>query len=164
MFYQFSKLVFFPVVDVSYRSWQDLDGEPFTFHARGTGTEAMGDLIAAREGITFGRRSYVPGSENRVVALLQGTISATILDLANTKLLLEQAPDRFHVLPGIDIPPSDEVLSARQEWLDDNAEAAQILMTHAWALIFLLFAFALLASEGIGLIEKTQRVRSSARQ
>ena len=128
IFYQLSKLVFFPVVEKSYTSWKDLDGEPFAFHARGTGTEAMGEIIATREGIKFGDRSYVPGSEVRAVALMKGNIKATILDLANTNLILKKEPDRFHVLPGIDVPPSDEVLFAREDWLSENPETAQILV------------------------------------
>ena len=32
------------------------------------------------------------------------------------------------MLPGIDVPPSDEVLFARQEWLENNPETAQILV------------------------------------
>src|SRR3546814_14403489 len=59
--YQMSRLVFFPVASKEYETWQDLDGQPFTFHARGTGTEAIGNIIAKREGIEFGQRSYVPG-------------------------------------------------------------------------------------------------------
>ena len=33
---QVSRLVFFPVADWKYETWQDLNGEPFTLHARGT--------------------------------------------------------------------------------------------------------------------------------
>ena len=54
-----------------YKDWKALNGQPFTFHARGSGTEAIGNIIAKREGIEFGQRSYVPGSENRVVAHAQ---------------------------------------------------------------------------------------------
>jgi len=126
--FQISSLVFFPVVSTEYKSWQDLNGEPFTFHARGTATEAYGDVIATREGIEFGQRSYVPGSQNRVIALLNGTINATILDLSNKNKVLEQAPDKFHVLPGIDEKVSDEVLFANEEWIDNNMEAATILV------------------------------------
>jgi NitT/TauT family transport system substrate-binding protein len=57
IFFQLSKLVFFPVASIEYKTWQDLDGEPFTFHARGTGTEAIGDIIIKREGISLGQRS-----------------------------------------------------------------------------------------------------------
>ena len=126
--FQMSALVFFPVVSTEYKSWQDLNGQPFTFHARGTATEAYGDVVAAREGIEFGQRSYVPGSGNRVIALLNDTIKATILDLPNKNKVLEQAPDRFHVLPGIEERVSDEVLFANQEWLDTHQEQANIIV------------------------------------
>jgi len=128
IFFQVSRLVFFPVASNEYQTWQDLDGEPFTFHARGTGTEAIGNIIAAREGIEFGERSYVPGSENRIVAMMNGQINATIVDLANKNILMEQAGDRFHVLPGLDVPASDEVLFARQDWLENNPETVAIIV------------------------------------
>ena len=89
--FQMSRLVFFPVVSTEYKTWKDLNGQPFTFHARGTGTEAIGNVMAKREGIEFGERTYVPGSDNRVIALMNGKIKATILDLANKNKLLEKA-------------------------------------------------------------------------
>jgi NitT/TauT family transport system substrate-binding protein len=126
--FQMSTLVFYPVVANEYQSWQDLNGQPFTFHGRGSGTEAIGNIIAAREGIEFGERSYVPGSDNRVIALLNGTIKATILDLANKNILMEQAGDRFHVLPTPEEKASDEVVFASQAWLDNNREQANLLV------------------------------------
>lgn len=126
--FQISSLVFFPVVSSEYKTWKDLNGQPFTFHARGTATEAFGDVVAVREGIQFGERSYVPGSENRVIALLNGTIKATILDLANKNRALEEGGDKFHVLPGIDDRVSDEILFANQEWINTHQESATILV------------------------------------
>ena len=126
--FQVSRLVFFPVADKAYATWQDLDGEPFTFHARGTGTEAIGNIIAAREGIEFGARSYVPGSENRIIAMMNGQIRATIVDLANKNLLMAQAGDRFHVLPGLDDPASDELVFGNAEWIDANPETVAVVI------------------------------------
>jgi NitT/TauT family transport system substrate-binding protein len=126
--FQMSALVFFPVVSTEYKSWKDLNGEPFAFQGRGSATEAYGDVIEAREGIEFGQRSYVPGSGNRVVALLNGTIKATILDLANKNVIMEQAPDRFHVLPGIEERVSDEILFANADWLAANKDKAVIIV------------------------------------
>jgi NitT/TauT family transport system substrate-binding protein len=126
--FQVSRLVFFPVAANEYQTWQDLDGEPFTFHARGTGTEAIGDIIADREGIAFGERSYVPGSENRIVAMMNGQIKATIVDLSNKNILMEKAGDRFHVLPGVDDPASDEVVFASLEWLENHPDDANTLV------------------------------------
>lgn len=127
-FYQVSKLIFYPVASKKYNTWQDLNGEPFTFHARGTGTEAIGDIIAKREGIKFGQRSYVPGSENRIVAMMKGQVKATIVDLSNKNILMSKAGDRFHVLPGLDNPASDEVLFARLDWMQDNEKSVAILV------------------------------------
>jgi NitT/TauT family transport system substrate-binding protein len=126
--FQMSALVFFPVVSTEYQSWKDLDGQGFTFNSRGSATEAYGDVMAAREGITLGERSYVSGSGNRVVALLNGTIKASILDLSNKNKILEEAPDKFHVLPGVEEPVSDEILFANSDWVEANMETATILV------------------------------------
>lgn len=126
--FQMSRLVFFPVADKSYKTWKDLDGQPFVFHARGSGTEAIGDIIAKRNGIKFGQRSYVPGSENRVIAMINGQIKATIVDLANKNLLMSRAPDRFHVLPSVDVPASDELVFVRAEWLQANRAKVEIVV------------------------------------
>jgi NitT/TauT family transport system substrate-binding protein len=126
--FQMSRLVFFPVASVDYKSWKDLDGQPFTFHARGTGTEAIGNIIAKREGIEFGQRSYVPGSENRIIAMVKGQINATIVDLANKNKLMELGGDKFHVLPGVSEVPSDELVFASDNWIASNPEAANVVV------------------------------------
>lgn len=128
LLFQVTRLVFFPVADKSYKTWKDLDGQPFVFHARGTGTEAIGNIIAKRENISFGQRSYVPGSENRIVAMLNGQIKATIVDLANKNLLMSKAPDRFHVLPGVESPASDELLFGRADWIAKNEAKVDIVV------------------------------------
>ena len=124
-----TRLVFFPIVEkATYKSWKDLDGQPFTFHARGSGTEAIGNIMAKRQNIQFGQRNYIAGSDNRIVALMNGQIKATILDLPNTKILMEKASDRFATLPGVENPSSDEILFARTDWLDKNKDKADILV------------------------------------
>jgi len=129
IFYQLSTLKFYPVVDAeAYPDWQALDGEPFAYHGRGSGTEAMGNLLAEQNGIEFGEISYVPGSEVRGVALMQGNIKATFLDIANTNLVMEQMPGKFHVLPTGEVNASDEALYARLDWLQENEETVQILL------------------------------------
>jgi NitT/TauT family transport system substrate-binding protein len=129
IFYQLSTLKFYPVVDKeAYPDWQALDGQPFVYHGRGSGTEAMGNLLAEQNGIEFGEISYVPGSEVRAVALMQGNIKATFLDITNKNLVMEKVPGKFHVLPTGDINASDEALYARLDWLHDNQETVQILL------------------------------------
>ena len=70
--FQLSKLKFFPVTSQKYSKLEDLDGEPIMLHSRGGGTDSIANVIEERVGITFGDRSYVPGSSNRVVALIAG--------------------------------------------------------------------------------------------
>ncbi len=126
---QISRLVFFPVADKSlYKDWKSLNGQPFVFHSRGSGTEAIGNIIAKRQGIEFGQRSYVPGSDNRVVAMLNGQIKATILDLANMKVLMEKGGGKFHVLPSVETPASDEVLFANTDFMKKNAKAVDTIV------------------------------------
>jgi NitT/TauT family transport system substrate-binding protein len=126
--FQGTRLIFFPVVDKQYKSWKDLNCQPFVFHARGTGTEAIGNIIAKREGIQFGARSYVPGSENRIIAMMKGQVKATIVDLANKNTLMEKAGDRFHVLPGVSSPATDEALFGNVEWIKANEKQVDIIV------------------------------------
>jgi NitT/TauT family transport system substrate-binding protein len=124
-----TRLVFFTVVDKSvYKSWQDLNGQPITFHARGSGTEAIGNIMAKRQGIAFGQRNYIAGSENRIVALMNGQIKATILDLDNTNILMQKAGDRFAALPGLDNPAGDDSLFARTAWMEKNPQKVDLLV------------------------------------
>lgn len=113
--FQMTHLAFFAVTDNAIKSWKDLDGQPFTFHARGSGTEAIGNILAKRNNTKFGQRNYIAGSENRVVAMINGQIKATILDLPNKNLLMQRVPGRFHVLPGLPSSASDEVLFVRSD-------------------------------------------------
>jgi NitT/TauT family transport system substrate-binding protein len=70
----------------------------------------------------------VPGSENRIVAMMKGQINATIVDLSNKNILMAKAGDRFHVLPGIKDPASDEVLFAEINWMKENEKSVAILV------------------------------------
>jgi NitT/TauT family transport system substrate-binding protein len=129
MFAQISTLRFFPVVNTEfYKSWQDLDGQPVVVHARGSGTEAIMMLMAKRNGIEYSEVSYVPGSEVRRGAMLQGTIKASIVDAANRAVLLREAPDKFMVLPLGDIKATDEALFATSDYLAANADAIDVLV------------------------------------
>ena len=93
-FYQLKKLGFLCVVNKNkIKSWQDLDGQPITIHARGSGTEAISYYMQALHGIEFSEMSFVPGSEVRGVALRKGTIDATFLDITNTRLVLAEDPE-----------------------------------------------------------------------
>lgn len=121
--FQLSKLKFFPVTSQKYASLEDLDGEPIMLHSRGGGTDSIANVIEERVGIKLGQRSYVPGSGNRIVALMSGQTDATIVDLANKNKLMAQAGDRFNVLPMFEVDASDEALFANLDWIKANEDA-----------------------------------------
>jgi ABC-type nitrate/sulfonate/bicarbonate transport system substrate-binding protein len=123
IFFQDEALIFYAVVANEFQTWKDLDGQPFVFHARGSGTEAYGNFMAKQNDISFGQISYLSGSGNRSVAMLGGQINATILDLANTNKVLKEAPDKFHLLPGPKQAVTNEGIFAHQDWMKDNPEA-----------------------------------------
>jgi NitT/TauT family transport system substrate-binding protein len=122
MFLQLQTLRFFPIVAAdAYKSWKDLDKQEIAVHARGSGTEAIMKLMAMKHGISYANISYVPGSEVRAGALLQGNIKASILDAANTRKVMQQAPGKFAVLPMEGVNATDESLFANAAFLDKEA-------------------------------------------
>jgi NitT/TauT family transport system substrate-binding protein len=128
-FYQLSSLQFFPTVSAQhYKTWKDLDGQEIVVHARGSGTEAIMQLMAKEHGITYKSVSYVPGSNVRALGLIKGTIKATILDAANKSYVMKEAPGKFVILPLGQVQASDEALFATKAFLDKNKQAVQILV------------------------------------
>jgi NitT/TauT family transport system substrate-binding protein len=126
---QIATLRFFPVVNTEfYKSWKDLDGQEIAVHARGSGTEAVMVLMAKRNGISYSNISYVPGSEVRRGALMQGTIKASIVDAANRSILEKEGGGKFMVLPVEDLSATDEALFATNAYVEANAEAVDTLV------------------------------------
>ncbi|UEM23874.1 ABC transporter substrate-binding protein [Skermanella mucosa] len=128
IFYQMSTLRFYPVVNTEFhQDWKDLNGQEIAVHSRGSGTEAIMNLLAKKNDIRYGQVSYVPGSEVRTGALLQGNVKATIVDSAGWRLLQAQAPGKFKVLPVEGIDASDEALYANTNFLERERESVNIL-------------------------------------
>ncbi len=126
--FQLSKLKFFPVTSKKYSKLEDLDGEPIMLHSRGGGTDSIANVIEDRLGIKFGKRSYVPGSANRIVALIAGQTDATIVDLSNKNKLVKQQGDKFNVLPMFEVDASDEALFANLDWIKANEKDVGIFV------------------------------------
>ncbi|WP_417686491.1 ABC transporter substrate-binding protein [Roseibium sp.] len=126
--FQLSKLKFFPVTSKKYEKLEDLNGQPIMLHSRGGGTDSIANVIEDKIGITLGERSYVPGSSNRIVALMAGQTDATIVDLSNKNKLMKQAGDRFNVLPMFEVDASDEALFANLDWIKENEKDVQIFV------------------------------------
>jgi NitT/TauT family transport system substrate-binding protein len=128
-FYQLTSLQFYPIVNREfYKSWKDLDGQEIVVHARGSGTEAIMNLMARQQGIKYKNVSYVPGSQVRAVGLLKGNIKASILDASNKSYVMKEAPGKFIILPLGQVKASDEALFARKEFLEKNQAAVAVLI------------------------------------
>ena len=128
-FCQLSALQFFPIVNKKYyKEWKDLDGQDIVVHNRGSGTEAIMNLMAKEHGIKYKNVSYVPGSNVRAIGLLKGTIKASILNATNKNYVMKEAPEKFIVLPLGEIKASDEALFATKEFLDKNQDAVAIFL------------------------------------
>jgi NitT/TauT family transport system substrate-binding protein len=126
---QIATLRFFPVVNSEfYKTWKDLDGQEIAVQARGSGTEAVMVLMAKTHGITYSNISYVPGSEVRRGALLQGTIKASIVDAANRRILEQEGGGKFIVLPVEELSATDEAIFATSDYINANQEAVDILV------------------------------------
>ena len=126
--FQLSKLKFFPVSSKKYSSLKDLDGEPILLHSRGGGTDSIANVIEDKLNIKFGKRSYVPGSANRIVALVAGQTDATIVDLSNKNKLVKTQGDKFNVLPMFEVDASDEALFANINWIKENEKDVDIFV------------------------------------
>lgn len=126
--FQLSRLVFFPVTTKEFAKLEDLNGQPIMLHSRGGGTDSIANVIEQRAGIKFGDRSYVPGSNNRVVAMIAGQAKATILDLSNKNKIVAQAGDKFHALPMFEVKASDEALFANLNFIQSNEKAVNIFV------------------------------------
>ncbi len=126
--FQLSKLKFFPVTSKKYGKLEDLNGEPIMLHSRGGGTDSIANVIEDKMGIKFGKRSYVPGSSNRVAALMAGQTEATIVDLSNKNKVMKIAGDKFNVLPMFEVEASDEALFANLDWIKNNKEDVDIFV------------------------------------
>lgn len=128
-FLQLSKLRFYVIVNSEfYNDWKDLDGQEIAVHARGSGTEAVMYMMAAAHGIKFSNVSYVPGSEVRAGAMLQGNLKATVVDSINRDLLMAKAPGKFKLLDVDSQDATNDALYANQEFLKSNAAEVDILV------------------------------------
>jgi NitT/TauT family transport system substrate-binding protein len=129
MFFRMSTLLFFPVVNSEvYQDWKDLDGQEVTVHSRGSGTEALMRLMEGIHDIEFSNISYVPGSEIRAGAMLQGAIDASIVDAAAFRLLQEEAGDKFIRLPVEGVNATDEALYANVNFLEERSEDVTVFV------------------------------------
>lgn len=128
-FMQLRPLIYYPVVAKDYaKSWREMDGKDFIVHARGSGTEVIAHQIEEANNIKFSRISYIPGSQVRANALLNGTIKATMLDIQGMQYVLRKSPDKFVALAVPSTPVSEAALYGSVDFLAKKHEQVQILV------------------------------------
>ncbi|MEX2200107.1 MAG: hypothetical protein WD711_01830 [Dongiaceae bacterium] len=121
--FQNYKTQFYAVANKSvHPDWASVNNMPITLHSQAGATTVMAMLAAEANGIEFSEMIFLPGSEVRGNALLEGTVNLAYIDATNKDRVLSERPGEFHVLPAGDISASDEVIFARIEWIDANRE------------------------------------------
>jgi NitT/TauT family transport system substrate-binding protein len=108
--------------------WASADGQPIVLHSQAGATTVMAHLVAEQNGIQFSEEIFLPGSEVRANALLEGTINLTYIDATNKDRVLAERPGEFHVLPQGDISASDEAMFARTDWIAAHGEELAVLV------------------------------------
>ena len=127
--FQNYKTQFYAVANKSvHPDWASADGQPIVLHSEAGATTVMARLVAAQNGIEFSEEIFLPGSEVRANALLEGTINLAYLDATNKDRVLSERPGEFHVLPQGDIGASDEAIFGRIEWIDSHGDDLAILI------------------------------------
>jgi NitT/TauT family transport system substrate-binding protein len=66
--------------------------------------------------------------------MIKGQIGGTILDLANKNQLMEKAPGRFTILPGVSNPASDETIFGQMNWIKKNEAKVDIIVSEFYKL------------------------------
>ena len=128
-FFQRFVLQYMPMVRKSkYKSWKDLNGQEMFVHARASGTEAQARMAEKVYGIKFSQLKYVPGTEVRGNAMLQGTIDASVVGIFTANMLMEKQPDQWHILPLEGITGTDDALYARKDWIEKNQDAVRAII------------------------------------
>jgi ABC-type nitrate/sulfonate/bicarbonate transport system substrate-binding protein len=104
---------------------ENLSGAKFAIHGETSGTSIAAnrwiqDVCKASPNIMV-----LPGGENRIIALRNGQIDATLVQLSDWLNLDAQAPGRFHVIvSGGPFNISGSGLWANNNWLESNREIA----------------------------------------
>ncbi|WP_415883164.1 hypothetical protein ACMXYX_01140 [Neptuniibacter sp. QD72_48] len=163
MFYQLNMLRFHPVVDTRYyTSWDELDGVDMYSHGKGSGTEALVNMMAKKHGITYGKMVYLPGSGVRANAMVNGRIHATVVDTERKNQLIYRPKSPFKVLPIEKIDATDEALFANEAFISANQKELGILVEEllfVWSRMNLEPVFILDQRNNYGLLPKVADIK-----
>lgn len=129
MFFQINKLRFHPVVDSRYyNSWAELDGEDMYSHGKGSGTEAMVNMMAKKHGIQYRKMIYLSGSGVRANAMVNDRVHSTVVDTERKNKLLARPNSPFKTLPVDKIDATDEALYANESFIRNHREELAVLV------------------------------------
>lgn len=107
------------------RDCKGVDGKRFAIHGETSTISLATRLWLERECRVKPKILVIPGGENRIVALQNDQIDATLVQLGDWLNLDAQAPGRFHViLTGGPFNISGASLWANADWLKKNDEIA----------------------------------------
>ena len=69
------------------------------------------------------------GSPARAEAVLQGAVDAAAVDLGSAQVVLDRAPDKFHIVVDLTTAPiSNSFLAARTDFIEQNADLVRLLV------------------------------------
>ena len=104
---------------------KDTDGKKFAIHGEAATTSLAVKLWLLNDCKVKPNIMVVPGGENRIVALQNNQIDATLLQLGDWLNLDSQAPGRYHIIrTGSLFNISGSSFWANAEWLRKNEEVA----------------------------------------
>ncbi|WP_053204410.1 ABC transporter substrate-binding protein [Jiangella muralis] len=116
------------VVPVGVTSPEGLDGLKVGIHAQVSSTALYTNLLLKDHPEVKPNTLVVPGSANRIQALIAGELDASVVQLSDLQVLEEKAPGKFHVLLDYAAEMGDIIDSAiftSDSFLDENPEAVQ---------------------------------------
>ncbi len=105
-------------------SVQALNGVKLASHsARATVQSLLEHYLKASPAVKPNILFMPAGSPARAEAILQGAVDAAAVDLAAAQVVLDKAPDKFHIVVDLTTAPiSNSFLAARSEFLEQNAD------------------------------------------
>jgi len=105
-------------------SVQGLNGVKLASHsARATVQSLVEHYLKAYPAVKPNIVFMPAGSPARAEAILQGAVDAAAVDLAAAQVVLDRAPDKFHIVVDLTTAPvSNSFLAARTDFLEQNAD------------------------------------------
>lgn len=108
-----------------------LEGKTVAVHSEGGQTMAFMQALIEKHDLKDVNILVIPNSSARAQALLQGQLDAAPVDLGDAILVESEKPDDYHTVLffGEEFPVANSGTAATEEWLSENSEDAQLIVT-----------------------------------